>query len=60
MKVVVFVISLLIFVGSLVLMGYAFQVGDENGLAAAAMFLGGILGVSLAYGIPFHLLEKFD
>jgi hypothetical protein len=60
MKVVVFVISMLIFVGSLLLMGYSFQVGDENGLAAAAMFLGGILGVSLAYGIPFHLLEKFD
>jgi hypothetical protein len=60
MKVVVFVISMLIFVGSLLLMGYSFQVGDENGLAAAAMFLGGTLGVSLAYGIPFHLLEKFD
>jgi len=60
MKVVVFVISLLIFVGSLVLMGYAFQVGEQSGVAAMAMFLGGILGVSLSYAVPFHLLEKFD
>jgi len=60
MKVVVFVISLLIFVGSLVLMGYSFEVGNESGLGGASMFLGGILGVSLAYAIPFHLLEKFD
>lgn len=60
MKVVVFVISLLIFLGSLVLMGYSFEVGNESGLGGASMFLGGILGVSLAYAIPFHLLEKFD
>ena len=60
MKVVVFVISVLIFVGSLVLMGYSFEVGNESGLGGASMFLGGILGVSLAYAIPFHLLEKFD
>lgn len=60
MKVVVFVISLLIFVGSLVLMGYAFEVGDQSGFGGAAMFMGGILGVSLAYAIPFHLLRKFD
>jgi hypothetical protein len=60
MKVVVFVVSLLIFVGSLVLMGYAFEVGDQSGLGGAAMFTGGILGVSLAYAIPFHLLRKFD
>ncbi|MGN6272100.1 MAG: hypothetical protein ACTHMQ_03320 [Protaetiibacter sp.] len=60
MKVVVFVIATLIFVGSLVLMGYSFEVGNESGLGGASMFLGGILGVSLAYAIPFHLLEKFD
>jgi len=60
MKVVVFVISLLIFVGSLVLMGYAFEVGDQNGFAGASMFMGGILGFSLSYAIPFHLMRKFD
>jgi len=43
-----------------VLMGYAFQVGEQSGVAAMAMFLGGILGVSLSYAVPFHLLEKFD
>ncbi len=60
MRVVVFVISLLIFVGSLVLMGYSFEVGIENGLGAGSMFLGGILGDSLAFAIPFHLLDRFD
>jgi hypothetical protein len=60
MKVVVFVISLLIFVGSLALMGYSFEVGDQSGLGGGAMFLGGILGAWVAFGIPFHLLEKFD
>lgn len=60
MKVVVFVISVLIFLGSLLLMGYSFEVGDQSGLAGGTMFMGGILGVSLAYAIPFHLMRKFD
>lgn len=60
MKVVVFVFSLLIFLGSLVLMGYSFEVGDQSGFGGAAMFMGGILGVSLAYAIPLHLMRKFD
>lgn len=60
MKVVVFIVSLLIFVGSLVLFGYSFEVGDVSGLGGGAMFFGGILGVSLAYAIPFHFLGKTD
>jgi len=60
MKIVAFVIALIVFVGSLLLFGYSFQVGDENGLAGGAMFLGGILGVSLAYAIPAHLLPRLD
>ncbi len=56
MKVAVFLVSLLIFLGSLVLMGYSFGVDGLGG----ALFFGGILGVSISFAIPFHLLEKFD
>lgn len=57
MKVVVFLVSLVLFVASFVAFGYAFS---YDGWTAAAIFGGGILLVSLAYMIPFHLLEKFD
>jgi len=57
MKVVVFLVSLALFVASFVAFGYAFS---YDGWTAAAIFGGGILLVALAYAIPFHLLEKFD
>jgi len=57
MKVVVFIVSLALFVASFVAFGYAFTF---DGWTAAAVFAGGIALVSLAYVIPFHLLEKFD
>lgn len=57
MKVVVFLVSLVLFVASFVAFGYAFS---YDGWTAAAIFGGGIALVSLAYAIPFHLLEKFD
>ena len=57
MKVVVFLVSLVLFVASFVAFGYAFS---YDGWTAAAIFGGGILLVALAYAIPFHLLEKFD
>jgi hypothetical protein len=60
MKVVVFLIAFVIFVASFAAFGYAFEVGDQNGFAGAALFLGGILGVSLSFAIPFHVLPATD
>lgn len=57
MKVAVFLVSFALFVGSFVVMGYAFAF---DAWAAAAMFLGGILLASLAFVIPFHILERFE
>jgi len=57
MKVVVFIVSLVLFVASFVAFGYAFTF---DGLTAALVFGAGIALVAIAYMIPFHLLEKFD
>ena len=49
-----------VFVAAVVAFGYAFEVGEQNTLAAAALFFGGILGVSVSFMIPFHLLPATD
>ncbi|WP_157981704.1 hypothetical protein [Protaetiibacter intestinalis] len=57
MKVVVFLLSLVLFVASFLAFGYAFSL---DGFEAGALFLGGIVLASVAFMIPFHLLERFD
>jgi hypothetical protein len=57
MKIFAFLVCLGLFVGSLVLFGYAFAVGDGWNLV---LFFAGLLGVAVSLMIPFHLLEKFD
>ncbi|WP_168200436.1 hypothetical protein [Protaetiibacter larvae] len=57
MKVVIFLVSLVLFLASFLAFGYA---STFEGLTAAAVFFGGILLASIAFVIPFHLLEKFD
>ena len=57
MKVFVFLISLALFLGGLLLFGYAFTF-DASWHAVA--FVGGVLAVSVSLAIPFHLLERFD
>lgn len=57
MKVVAFLVALVLFVGSLALFGFAFNL-DESWRAPA--FAVGILGVSLSLAIPFHLLRRAD
>lgn len=52
-----FLVAIVLFVGSFVLFGYAFEVGDG---ANIALFTAGIVMVSLSFVIPFHLLERFD
>lgn len=54
MKVIIFVIALALFVGGMLLMGYAFTLTE----GMAIMFFGGIVAVSLSLAIPFHLLGK--
>lgn len=57
MKVVVFLLS-----SVLMLIGFAgFAYFDAfEGLMGMLVFTAGILAVSAAFAIPFHLLEKFD
>lgn len=57
MKVFAFVVALGLFVGGLLLFGYAFSAGPGWDIV---VFGGGLLAVALALGIPFHVLEKFD
>lgn len=56
MKVFAFLVALIIFVGSLYLFSLSFAVpGFEALLFAAA-----ILGVSLSYAIPAHILKRIQ
>ncbi len=57
MKVIAFVVSIVIFLGSFLLFGYAFAVGPGWNYLLFALGLGAI---SLSLAIPFHLLEKLD
>ncbi len=54
MKIVAYVIAMILFLGGMTLMGFAFQLTE----GMAIMFFGGIVAVSLALAIPFHLLGK--
>lgn len=56
MKVVIFVISFLIFAGSIYMFDVAFQV--EGDLAQLLAFFAGIIGVCVAFAIPIHLLKR--
>lgn len=57
MKIFAFVVCFGIFVGSLLLFGYAFAAGPGWDMV---LFLAGLAGVAVAFMIPAHLLEKFD
>jgi hypothetical protein len=53
-KIVAFLIALVLFLGGLTLMGYAFQLKDGQGF----MFFGGIVAVALSLAVPFQFLGK--
>lgn len=57
MKIFAFLVCLGLFVGSLLLFGFAFDAGPGWDMV---LFFGGLLGVAVSLMIPFHLLEKFD
>lgn len=54
MKIPIYIVAMVLFVGGILLMGYAFELTE----GMAIMFFGGILAVSLSIAIPFHLLGK--
>lgn len=56
MNIVAFVFSLVLFIGGLLLMGYAFETTGYE----LAMFAGGILVVSAAVALPVHVLKRID
>lgn len=57
MKLFVFLVCLVLFVGSFLLFGYAFAVPEPLNVI---LFASGIAAVSASLMIPFHLVEKFD
>jgi hypothetical protein len=61
MKVMVFILSLVLFVGGLGLMGYSFGVNDIGQTQFnIVMFVGGLLASSIAVFIPMHVLNWVD
>ncbi|MET4781388.1 hypothetical protein [Glaciihabitans sp. UYNi722] len=54
MKIVAFVISMALFLGGFLLMGYAFEPGSGEGV----MFFGGLVAIALSIAIPFHVLKR--
>ncbi len=56
MKVVGFIICFVIFLASLYLFSLAFQF--EGDVLPFLTFLGGIIGVCIAFAIPIHLLKR--
>jgi cytochrome b subunit of formate dehydrogenase len=57
MKVFAFLVSFVLFVGGILMFGYAFAAGPEW---HTLVFSGGIAAISLSLIIPFHLLERLD
>lgn len=55
-KVFAFIVALVIFVGSLYLFTLAFAVPGLE----IVLFIAGILGVSISFAIPFHLLKRIQ
>jgi hypothetical protein len=56
MNVIAFIISIALFIGGLLLMGYSFYAIGFQG----PMFVGGILAVSAAIALPVHVLKRID
>lgn len=57
MKLFAFLVSFLLFLGGILLMGFAFSFGADWHILA---FSGGIAAISVSLMVPFHLLERFD
>ncbi len=64
MKVFWFIIAALFMGVGFALFAFAFQAEQILGVtgfpAESVVFFLGVVGVAIAFAIPFHLLEKFD
>ena len=56
MNIVAFVIGTVLFVGGIVLLGYAWDGTNFSPL----MFTAGLLTISASIAVPFHLLKRVD
>jgi hypothetical protein len=56
MNTVSFVIGAVLFVGGIVLFGYAW----DGTVFHPAVFVGGLVAISASIAIPFHLLKRVD
>ncbi|HWD61963.1 MAG TPA: hypothetical protein VG369_05650 [Humibacter sp.] len=56
MNVIALIVSFVLFIGGLVLMGFASTVTGWEGIT----FISGIIAVALAFAIPVHVLGKLD
>jgi hypothetical protein len=56
MNVIAFVVSLGLFVGGILLMGYSFNIEGAEFVA----FLAGILITSAGVALPIHVLKRID
>ena len=57
MNIVYFIVALALFVGGLLIMGYAFYAPEE---LRGAMFISGILAVGASLALPVHVLKRID
>lgn len=60
MKVVLFILSLAVFVGGMVLLGYGASASESDHLMGNLGVFAGIFACSLAFFIPFELVSKLD
>lgn len=56
MNIVAFAIGTVLFIGGILLFGYAWDGTNFS----AAMFMGGLAAISASIAIPFHLLKRID
>jgi hypothetical protein len=57
MKLVAFLVAFVLFVGGMLLFGYAFNVVEA---AAPWVFFGGIAAICVSLALPFHFLGKSE
>jgi hypothetical protein len=57
MKLFAFVVAFVLFVGGMLLFGYAFNIAEA---AAPWVFFGGIAAICVSLAIPFHFLGKAE
>jgi hypothetical protein len=57
MNVIAFIISIVLFLGGFLLMGYAFYAPEG---VHGVMFVGGILAICASIALPVHVLKRID